>query len=186
MSLVEVLALAVGLAMDAFTVSLSAGASRWSGSRRFRFRLAFHFGLFQFLMPVVGWYTGSRIAHLIIAFDHWVAFGLLALIGVRMIRPGRGDDDPSMALDPSRGWSLVMLSVATSIDALAVGLSLAFLQVNIWYPSVVIGIVTASMSLCGLLLGHRLGQRFGRTMEIVGGSVLILIGLKILSEHLSP
>jgi len=190
MELYEILVIAVGLAMDAFAVSLSAGASGHASTFRSMFRLSFHFGLFQFLMPVLGWYAGSRVAHLITAVDHWIAFGLLVLVGLRMIRSAGRDPDSIpqpgiLGIDPSRGLNLIMLSVATSIDALAVGLSLAMLQLDIWYPSVVIGFITALLSLFGLRLGNRLGVRFGQRMEGIGGILLILIGIRILVEHLA-
>jgi putative Mn2+ efflux pump MntP len=185
LGLLEILLIAVGLAMDAFAVSLAAGASGKITSPRPIFRLSFHFGLFQFLMPILGWLLGSQIAHLIEAFDHWIAFGLLALVGSRMIRGGLDPRPQAAGIDHSRGWTLIMLCVATSIDALAIGLSLAMLQVAIWYPSAVIGLVTASLSLVGLGLGYRLGVRFGKRMEILGGVILIIIGIRILAEHLT-
>ena len=183
MRLAEILLIAVGLAMDAFAVSLAAGASGRTRGPRAAFRLSFHFGLFQFLMPVLGWLIGYRIEPLVSAVDHWIALLLLGFVGVRMIRSGLGHSS-GMRSDPSKGLSLVTLSVATSIDALAVGFGLAMLSVNIWYPSVMIGVVTATLSLIGLNLGKRLGRSVGQRMEIVGGVILILIGLKILSEHL--
>ncbi len=184
MNLVEILLIAVGLAMDAFAVSLAAGASRQSSGMGAAFRLSFHFGLFQFIMPVIGWYTGSGLAGMIADYDHWVAFGLLAMVGIRMIVSGAGSRKKSQAHDPSRGLTLIVLSVATSIDALAVGLSLAMIRVNIWYPSMVIGLVTACLSVVGLRLGGRLGVRFGKHMEIAGGVLLVLIGLRILLAHI--
>ena len=184
MGLVTILALAVGLAMDACAVSAGAGAGGRSTGPRAAFRLSFHFGLFQFFMPVVGWYLGASVAQFIAAFDHWIAFGLLAIVGGRMIRSGLQEEQEAEAPDLSRGWSLVMMSIATSIDALAVGLGLAMLGVTIWKPAVVIGIVTAAMSMAGLWLGRRLGDRFGRRMEVAGGVILIAVGLRILVEHL--
>jgi putative Mn2+ efflux pump MntP len=181
----EILLIALGLAMDAFAVSIAAAAAGRASSPRPIFRLAFHFGLFQFLMPVLGWLLGTQIAHFIAAFDHWIAFVLLALVGVRMIRSGCATEPTLQVAEPSRGWTLIMLSIATSIDALAIGLSLAMLQVNIWYPAAVIGVVTALLSLVGVRLGCSLGLRFGKPMEILGGIILIGIGLKILVEHLS-
>jgi putative Mn2+ efflux pump MntP len=170
--------------MDAFAVSLGIGAARQANSPRTAFRLSFHFGLFQFLMPVIGWFIGSRIAGLISAFDHWVAFVLLAFVGGRMVYAGFDPDGAADPSDPSRGRTLILLSVATSIDALAVGLSLALLDVDIFLPSVVIGVVTGTLSLSGLLLGSRLGEAFGKRAGIVGGLVLIGIGLRILITHL--
>jgi putative Mn2+ efflux pump MntP len=184
MSLIEILLIAVGLAMDAFAVSLGAATGGFASGYRAIFRLAFHFGLFQFLMPVIGFALGSTIAPVIASADHWIAFVLLSFIGARMIRSGFDADGSSFQTNPTRGATLVMLSVATSVDALAVGLSLAFLNVTIWYPSIIIGVVAATFSLGGIKLGQRLGEAFGKRMEIFGGGVLILIGLRILVEHL--
>ncbi|MDY0059910.1 MAG: manganese efflux pump MntP family protein [Myxococcota bacterium] len=186
MGIGEILLLAVGLAMDAAAVSLGIACAGWASGRRPAFRLAFHFGLFQTLMPILGWTLGRTISDWLRAVDHWIAFGLLLLIGGKMIREGlrREPEDPTPAGDPTRGWSLVLLSLATSIDALAVGLSLAFLDVRIWLPSLAIGGVTAGLSLLGVRLGARLGQRFGQHMAIVGGLILVGIGLRILLAHL--
>ncbi len=184
MSFLEIFLVAVGLAMDAFAVSLGAGAAGRSRGGRAAFRLGFHFGLFQGVMPALGWLAGRRLVDSIAAVDHWVAFGLLAFVAVRMLRSGLGPEDAADGDDPSRGVSLVLLSVATSIDALAVGLGLAMLRVEIWYPCVVIGVVTAILSAAGLRLGVRLGRRFGPRMEVVGGLILLGIGVKILADHL--
>lgn len=171
--------------MDAFAVSLGIGTTRRASLPRPIFRLSFHFGLFQFFMPILGWSAGSTIAPLISWFDHWIAMGLLTFVGVRMIRSGLDPENETYLHDPSRGGTLVMLSVATSIDAFAIGLSLAMLRVDIFLPSVVIGLVTAGLSLTGLLVGHKLGTRFGKRMEILGGMILIGIGLRVLITHLA-
>ena len=185
MSFLDIMMIAVGLAMDACVVSAGAGASGRSSGHRASFRLGFHFGLFQFFMPVVGWFGGSVVAGALAAVDHWIAFAVLAFVGVRMMRGEVGSGADDRPGDPSRGWSLVLLSIATSIDALAVGFSLAMIGVEIWYPAVVIGLVTAAMSVAGLHLGARLGKRFGSRMEVVGGIILILVGLHIVVEHLA-
>jgi putative Mn2+ efflux pump MntP len=184
MSFVEIVIVAVGLAMDAFAVSLGTGTTEHVKGLRAAVRMSFHFGLFQALMPVIGWFLGTRILSLIASFDHWVAFGLLAFVGIRMLRSGVDPDPGATQADPSRGAMLVILSVATSIDALAVGLSLAVLGITIWYPVVVIGVVTAALSFIGSRLGRRLGVRFGKYMELAGGGVLILIGFRVLLSHL--
>lgn len=184
MGFIEILMIAVGLAMDAFAVSLGVGTSGRAVGGRAAFRLSFHFGLFQFMMPVMGWFLGRGIAPLISSVDDWIAFGLLVFVGVRMIRAGLDEDGEVYTTDPSRGFTLVLLAVATSIDALAIGLSLGMLQVKIWYPSVIIGVVTSGLSLFGLRVGTRLGARFGKHMEIVGGTLLSLLGLRILLLHL--
>jgi putative Mn2+ efflux pump MntP len=184
MSSLEIGLIAVGLAMDAFAVSLAASASGRASGKRAAFRLSFHFGFFQFLMPIAGWLAGSRIAPLMTAIDHWIAFGLLGFVGVRMIRSGLRPEQPDPD-DPSKGWTLVMLSIATSIDALAVGFSLAMLGISIWTPSIVIGLVAAALSLIGIAVGKRLGRHLGKRVEIVGGLILILIGFRIVVEHLT-
>jgi manganese efflux pump family protein len=186
MSLIEILLMAVGLAMDAFAVSLGIGTTGRADSLRARFRLAFHFGLFQFLMPVLGWLGGTQVERWINTFDHWVAFGLLLFVGGRMIRSGLGASEEIEPSDPSRGRELLILSIATSIDALAIGLSLAMLRVNVLQPSVIIGVVTGGLSMGGLLLGGRLGTTFGKRTEVVGGLILIGIGLRVLITHLVP
>jgi len=143
--------------MDASAVTISARASGLTSGVRAGWRLAFHFGLFQGLMPVAGWLLGSTFASLVAAYDHWIAFGLLTAIGGNMIRSGLTPFENTRPLDPSKGWTLVMLSVATSIDAFAVGLSLAMLEVAVWMPAVVIGLVTMAMSTAAYWLGARLG-----------------------------
>jgi putative Mn2+ efflux pump MntP len=185
MPLFEILMLAVGLGMDACVVSAGAGATGRTRGVRGTFRLGFHFGLFQFLMPIVGWFAGRFIADQVQAVDHWVAFAILAFIGGRMIRNGLQPEPDPEAGDPSKGWSLVMLSIATSIDALAVGFSLAMIDVNIWVPAVMIGLITAAMSVAGRNVGARLGDRFGHRMEIVGGVILIFVGAKIVVDNLA-
>ena len=170
------------MAMDAFAVCLVAGATGQASGPRPVFRLSFHFGLFQFLMPVVGWLVGVTVEPLIRNYDHWVAFGLLAFVGLHMIYVAlRGDE--SQQPDPSRGWTLVMLSVAVSIDALAVGLSLGVLRISVWYPAFIIGLVTGILSLVALRLGRDFGGRLGKPVEIIGGLVLVAIGLRIVFTH---
>lgn len=185
MDAITLTGLALALAMDAFAVALGTGAvlSRLTG--RHLFRLGFHFGLFQALMPVIGWLAGQTIMQWIATWDHWIAFGLLAIIGSRMILEALRDEEKTDERDPTRGLSLVMLSIATSIDALAVGFSLSILGVSIWMPSLVIGLVAGVLTIIGMLLGGRIGDRWGSRVEIFGGLVLIAIGIKILIEHLA-
>jgi len=184
MNIIDVFLISLSMAMDAFAVCLGAGTLAETGSRRPRFRLAFHFGLFQFIMPVLGWLAGLTIVRYISAYDHWVAFGLLGFVGVRMIRSGLDKSGGHDQADPSRGWTLVLLSVAVSLDALAVGFSMGMVGLTIWYPAIVIGIITGLLSWLGLRLGNKLGEKFGKRMEIAGGIVLILIGIRILLMHL--
>lgn len=170
--------------MDAFAVSISSGANKLMHSSRSAFRLSFHFGLFQFLMPVIGWYLGSKIEVYIVSIDHWVAFALLVFIGLKMINEYSRKEETALT-NPSKGWKLVTLSIATSIDALAIGLSLAFLRVDIIYPALIFGFITGSLSFIGIQFGIRLGKIFGKKMEIIGGIILIAIGIKILLSHIS-
>jgi manganese efflux pump family protein len=183
MGLWEILLVALGLAMDAFAVSLGIGATRYANRPRPIFRLAFHFGLFQALMPILGWLVGTRVVNVVSSVAPWIAMALLAFVGGRMIRAGLDQESETHRSDPSRGGTLVLLSVAVSLDAFAVGLSLAMLNVSIWYPAAIIGVVTASLALAGLMVGNRLGRVFGKRMEIVGGVILIVIGLRILLSN---
>jgi putative Mn2+ efflux pump MntP len=182
MDLPTLVLIAVALGIDAFAVSLSAGAYLVRADVRQTFRLSFHFGLFQFFMPILGWLAGAEIADVIQDLDHWVAFGLLALIGGKMIKESLQKEE-RMKKDVTRGWSLVALSVATSIDALAVGFSLSLIGMRIVFPSVLIGVVASIMSLVGVRMGERVSGMFGRRVEFVGGVVLILIGVRLVLEH---
>lgn len=184
MNFLVILLIALSMSMDAFAVCLGAGTQPHTNGGRPAFRLAFHFGLFQFLMPVLGWLAGTTVAVYITGVDHWIAFGLLGFVGGRMIWSGLHPGPEERKDDPSRGWTMVMLSIAVSIDALAVGLSLGLIGLTIWYPAVVIGIVTGLISWLGLILGSRLSERFGERMEVIGGLVLVGIGLRILLSHL--
>ncbi len=171
--------------MDAFAVAIGIGSGGRATGPRSVFRLSFHFGLFQFFMPILGWLAGSTVAGYISSIDHWIAFGLLAFVGGHMVLSGLNPESEVATGDPSRGGSLVMLSVATSIDAFAIGLGLAMLKVDIIYPCIIIGIVAASFTLAGLGIGYRLGEWFGKRMEIAGGVILIAIGLRVLIAHLT-
>jgi putative Mn2+ efflux pump MntP len=135
------------------------------------------------MMPILGWAAGTTLEPLIASFDHWVAFALLLFVGVRMIKSRSDPSAESLPLDPTRGWTLLTLAVATSIDALAVGLSLAVLRVEILTPSLAIGAVASTMSLVGIALGSRLQFRFGRTAQFFGGVILILIAIRIVLTH---
>ena len=177
--------IAIGLAMDCFAVSLGVGTAGTAVGLRPTFRLFFHFGLFQGGMTLLGWLAGKTVVTYIASVDHWVAFGLLVFVGVRMILGGLRKEGEQPAIpDPSRGMTLVILSIATSIDALAVGLSLALLDVNVFWSALLIGGVSALLSLVGLLLGNQLGMRFGKSMEVLGGIILIGIGLRVLITHI--
>ena len=184
MSWFVLLGVAIGLATDAFAAAVAVSVSLRAVSRRQVARLAFHFGLFQALMPIVGWLAGVSFVAWIASWDHWVAFGLLAVVGLRAIRAGlRGEEASEAVSDPTRGVSLIVLSLATSLDALAAGLSFAALGVRVWVPSLVIGGTAGVLTAVGTIFGSRLGGRFGAWAEVAGGVVLIGIGLLIVLEH---
>ncbi len=170
--------------MDALAVSIATGLVLPSVTPRHTFRMAFHFGLFQFLMPVVGWWGGRQVAEQVAPYDHWLALVLLNYVGGHMLWEARQAQVPEARTDPTRGLTLVTLSIATSIDALAVGFSMACLEVSIWGPAVVIGLVAGILSALGIVFGSRLGRRGGRWAEVAGGCVLIAIGIRIVVEHL--
>ena len=186
MELFNTLALAVALAMDAFAVSIASGVALKSVSPRQTFRLAWHFGLFQALMPVIGWGAGLTVRSRIEAFDHWIAFGLLLFVAQGMLRSAfKGEAPDENTKDPTKGMTMVMLSVATSIDALAVGLSLSMINVSIWTPALIIGLVAGAFTTAGMHLGKLIGRvsQLSRWAEMAGGIVLLAIGLNILREH---
>jgi putative Mn2+ efflux pump MntP len=186
MDLLNIIALAIALAMDAFAVAIATGVRLKRVSLRQFFRLAWHFGLFQAMMPVMGWAAGLTVRARIERYDHWIAFGLLAFVGINMIREAfKMEEDARQKHDPTRGLTLVMLSVATSIDALAVGLTISMLKVSIWFPALVIGLVAGFFTVVGLQLGKSVGsaERLSPVAEVLGGVVLLGIGVKILIEH---
>lgn len=170
--------------MDAFAVSATIAASLPGVSGRHMFRLAWHFGLFQAGMFVVGWYGGSALSSVISALDHWIAFGVLLFLGVRMIRESFDSRKKHQGYDPTRGWSLVALSVATSIDALMVGVSFGLVGLAVLLPATLIGLVALVLSAVGCQLGHAAANYLGRWAERVGGVVLMVIGVNILVQHL--
>ena len=186
MSFLNIIAMAVALAMDAFAVAIATGVRLKRVSLRQFFRLAWHFGLFQAVMPIIGWSAGLTVRESIERYDHWIAFGLLAFVGLNMIREAfKLEEDAREKRDPTRGLTLVMLSVATSIDALAVGLTISMLKVAIWFPALVIGLVAGAFTVVGLHLGKSVGsaERLSPVAEVLGGIVLLGIGANILIEH---
>ncbi len=183
MRLTELLVLAVGLSMDAFAVAVCKGLSIRELRPRHAVIVGVWFGAFQALMPAIGWLLGSAFADMITKIDHWIAFGLLAFIGGNMVREALGGDDEEC--DPSLApMTMLLLAVATSIDALAVGVTFAFLRVDIVPAVSLIGVCTFVLSAAGVKIGHVFGTRYKSKAELLGGVVLILIGLKILLEHL--
>ncbi|MCU0726328.1 MAG: manganese efflux pump MntP family protein [Planctomycetes bacterium] len=184
MPFVEVVLLALALAVDAFSVGAAVGLEH--RSPRQIFRLSWHFGLFQALMPLCGILIGFGLERWIRTVDHWVAFGLLVLVGGRMVREGfRSGETEDADRDPTRGLSLITLSVAVSIDALAVGFTLGITGADFVLPVCVIGVVAALATLASMLLAGRIGRILGRRAGVVAGLVLIGIGVKILVEHLA-
>ena len=184
MNITVILILAFALAIDAFTVSLAAGSYYGKTTARQKFRLSFHFGLFQFFMPIIGWILGAESADYITFIDHWIAFLILSIIGIRMIINSRKVESEKVEKDISKGFSLVSLSVATSIDALAIGFSIGILRNEIFFPSVIIGVVAAGMSLLGIKIGEFISSRVNKSVTVFGGIVLILIGIHIVVDHL--
>lgn len=184
MSWINLVVVAVGVSADAFAVSVAQGVQLRSRILRQAVLLALTFGAFQAAMPLIGWFVGSRVAVHIQAVDHWIACALLVGVGLKMgweaLRGDDAGDDDAPGLSPHR---LLLLALATSIDALAVGLSLALLEVDIWLAVVLIGATTAVLSFVAVLLGHRVGLRFRRPAELVGAVVLIAIGVRILLDH---
>ncbi len=183
MDLPTVILTAFGLSMDCFAVALAAGIPGGPGRFRIAARVALAFGAFQGGMPVIGWLAGESVIGYISGIDHWIAFLLLAIVGVRMLWEGvSGGEARTVSLETG---PLLLLAVATSIDALAVGISFAFLDTGILLPCLVIGLLTFAVSLSGALLGGVASERWGRVTEILGGVVLIGIGVRILIGHLA-
>ena len=183
MSLWELFVIAVGLSMDAFAVSICKGLSVGKVRPGHALTCGGYFGLFQGLMPLLGWLLGVRFQSVIVSIDHWIAFALLGLIGLNMIRESREDEEE--CLDCSFGFrAMLPLAIATSIDALAVGVTFAFLQVDIVPAVAFIGTVTFTLSAIGVWVGGIFGARFKSKAEFVGGAILMLMGTRILMEHL--
>ena len=185
MTFLELLFIAIALSMDAFSVSVCKGLTTKKFSWRMALTCALWFGGFQALMPVVGYFLGAQFEGFIEAYAHWIAFGLLILIGANMIREAvwgeKEEDESSNSLDFK---AMLLLAVATSLDALAVGVSFACIQVNIWLAVIIIGVTTFIFSVLGVKIGNVFGSKYEKSAGIFGGIILILIGLKILLEHL--
>ncbi len=184
MDYLTVILTAIGLAMDCLAVSLSCGIAMPGFGRRDAVRLGVAFGGFQAIMFVIGWGTGTAFAGYIQAIDHWIAFGLLMAIGIKMLLEGFDSRQEFSNLDIRNLKVLLVLSVATSIDALVVGISYALIDGGIIVPAAIIGLMSLALAITGGTLGGRLGERFGKRMEMLGGLILIMLGMKILVEHL--
>ncbi len=178
-----ILLIALSLAMDAFSVSISHGLANKTIKVSNALKLGISFGTFQAIMPVLGWFAGINIIDLISNFDHWIAFGLLSFIGGKMIHESI-KNEPEKLINSLNMSVLLILSIATSIDALAVGLSLSFLKISIFTPALIIGVITFTFSFLGVFLGNRFGHFLGKKVEVASGLILIGIGLRILIEHL--
>ena len=183
MEIITLIIIAIGLSFDSFAVSISCGLLikeiKFTQAIRFVLPLA----IFQGLMPVIGWFIGSQIKEYIIEVDHWLAFVLLAIIGIRMIVECR-KQKIKKPINPLNFWINISMAIATSIDALIVGISFAILNMNIYLAILIIGSITFIISMLGVLFGKKTGEKFGKNMELLGGCILILIGIKILIEHL--
>ena len=184
MSAFMILLIAVSLSMDAFAVAVSNGICLGNISRRDTLRTGLFFGFFQFMMPVIGWILGTSVRGYIEAIDHWIAFGLLLVIGGNMIKEALSGEEETECVVKLTSGKLAVQAVATSIDALAVGISFAVLNVNIVYAAVIIGIVCFCISVAGCKIGKSIGHMLQEKAELIGGLVLIGIGVKILIEHL--
>lgn len=186
MEILTITLISIGLAMDAMTVSLGISTAGLIPTLRGKIRLAAHFGIFQSGMAALGWLIGETIVRYVKGFDHWIAMALLAYVGIKLIRSGFDKDGKAFEQDPSTGMTLVILSIATSIDAFAVGLSIAFLNVSMLLSIIMIGLVSLLLSIVGVFAGVRLGELFGKRMEIIGGLILIGIGIRVVITHLFP
>lgn len=183
MRILEILLISVGLAMDAFSVSICKGLSMKKLSWKKTIIIAAYFGIFQALMPVIGFLLGSTFESLVTKIDHWIAFILLGIIGANMIKDAFSEETDNVN-DKVDYKTMIILAIATSIDALAIGITLAFLKTNIVFSIMSIGIVTFALSIFGVIIGNNFGSKYEKKAEIFGGIILILIGLKILLEHL--
>lgn len=184
MSLFIVSLIAIGLAMDCLAVSITSGLAIKKLKIHHAAQIAFFFGFFQSLMPILGWLAGSGLRGFISTWDHWVAFSLLCAIGVKMIYESQKLPNSKKDFDPLNFYVLILLSLATSIDALAIGVSFAFLHTRLLLTVILIGLITFLISLGGVFLGHHTGHFFENKMELAGGIILIIIGFKVLLEHI--
>lgn len=185
MGIFTMASIGVGLAMDAFAVSICQGLKMIKVNKKYAVIIALFFGIFQAMMPLIGYVIGVQFESYITSIDHWIAFILLGFIGFNMIKESREKEEIDECIYRLDYKELTMMAIATSIDALAVGVAFAFLNVNVLMAVSIIGIITFGLSLIGVLLGHTLGMKFKSNAEMFGGIVLIIIGLKILLEHLN-
>ena len=180
----EVLLISIGLAMDAFAVSICKGLSMKTMDWKKAIIIGIYFGMFQALMPVLGYFLGVGFENLVTKIDHWVAFILLVLIGASMLKEAFSEN-PEEHDDSIKFKTMAILGIATSIDALAVGITFAFLQVNMMLATIIIGVITFIICVIGVKIGNKFGDKYERKAEVVGGAILIFMGIKILLEHLA-
>ena len=183
MGVIELLLIALGLSMDAFAVSVGKGLSVQKINPRHSLSVGVWFGGFQALMPLIGYFLGVSFASLVESFDHWIAFILLGIIGFNMIREALSNDECEAAHPDFSARTMLMMAIATSIDALAVGVSFAFLHIDIWSAASIIGVTTFILSIVGLRIGNIFGCRYKSKAEFAGGAILMIMGIKILIEH---
>lgn len=181
--MIGIILIAIGLAMDAFAVSVCKGLSMKKISIKKLLIIALYFGFFQALMPVIGYFLGESFESLVTSIDHWIALILLSFIGINMIREAFGKEEDNKNDDTSFK-TMIILAIATSIDALAVGITFAFLEINIFVIATIIGVITFIISAIGVIIGNKFGDKYEKKAEIFGGAILILMGIKILFEHL--
>jgi putative Mn2+ efflux pump MntP len=184
MDIVSLILIAIGLSFDTFAVSVSTGIKKTSLKFSHALKIALTFGIFHVVMPLIGWFLGVQIELYISNYDHWIAFGLLTILGVKMIYESFTKEEIITSINPLKPTLLIGMAIATSIDALVVGVSFAFMNINIYLSIAVIGFITFLMSMAGMLFGKKVGGILGKKMEIVGGLILIIIGLKTLLSHL--
>ena len=184
MSLLEIILIAIGLSMDAFAVSITLGLSVRKPKMKEVFIPGAYFGFFQALMPFIGYFAGTYFAGRIQSLDHWISFVLLGIIGGKMIKESFSNDDEKVSGNPFQFTKMLILAIATSIDALAVGITFAFFEINIFKAIIIIGLTTFGISLCGVKIGNVFGAKFKSKAEFLGGAVLVILGIKILIEHL--
>ena len=183
MNIYEIILISVGLSMDAFAVSLCKGMSLNKKNYKKAFIVGLYFGLFQFIMPIIGFKLASRFSNTITNIDHWIAFFLLLFIGLKMIKDSILKEN---ILDNNVNFKeMIGLAIATSIDALAVGITFSFLKVSIFSSSLLIGIITFILSFMGIIIGSKFGERLGNKSQVVGGFILIVMAFKIVFEHLN-
>jgi len=185
MNLLEIIIIAIGLSMDAFAISITLGLSVTKPKIKELLIPGIYFGLFQAFMPFIGYFVGINFANKIQYLDHWIAFLLLGFIGGKMIKDSFSKEETKVNKNPFRFYAMLLLAIATSIDALAVGITFAFFEINIFSTIIIIGLTTFCISVIGVKIGNIFGTKFKSKAEFIGGVVLVILGLKILIEHLT-